>query len=73
MRRAGFRILALLTLLVVVSVATPPLEGTVFCFIVDQQCVPCGPDLSKECTYRECTDGTSRTSCTQCSLFCSVS
>lgn len=73
MRRACFRVLALLVLLVSVFAAPPQAKGAVLCFIVGQECVACGPDLSKKCTYRQCTDGTSQTSCTQCSLFCAVS
>lgn len=69
MRKACLRILVLLALLGV-SVATPRPARAVFCFIIGQECVACGPDLSKKCTYYECTDGSQRTSCTQCSLFC---
>lgn len=70
--RPCLKILVLLTLLVAIA-STPPAESTPFCFFIDQQCVACGPDLAKQCTYYECDDGSTRVSCTQCSLFCNVS
>ena len=71
--RLCLMILVLLTLFVAIA-SNPPAESTPFCFIVDlQQCVPCGPDLAKTCIYYECDDGSSRVSCTECSLFCQES
>jgi hypothetical protein len=72
MRRvASLRILVLLAVLMVtVGISTARSTTLPFCLIVDQHCVRCGPDLSKKCTFYECEDGTTRTSCTQCSLFC---
>ena len=73
MRRIPLRILVLLTVLMAsVGISTTAKSAT-FCFIVSQGCVRCGPDLSKKCTSYECTDGSSRTTCTQCSLFCTES
>ena len=73
MRKVCLRALILLTVLMVTVGISTPARSAPICFIVGQECVPCGPDLSKKCTYYECTDGSSRTSCTQCSLFCFVS
>jgi hypothetical protein len=72
MRKPCFRILGLLAVLLVTWIGPRPAGATVFCFITGQECVACGPDLVKKCTYRECTDGTSQTSCTGCSLTCFV-
>jgi hypothetical protein len=73
MRRVCLRTLILLTVLMVTVGISTPARSTTFCFITLQECVRCGPDLSKKCTYYECTDGSTRTTCTQCSLFCAVS
>lgn len=72
MRKSCLRILGLLAVLAVTWSGSRPAEAQVFCFIVGQECVACGPNLIKECTYRECTDGTSKTSCTGCSLTCFI-
>ena len=69
MRRAPFRILFLLAMLAVTVASARPARALI-CFIIDQHCVRCGPDLAKKCTFYECEDGSQRTSCTQCSLFC---
>ncbi len=70
MRRVCLRTLILLTVLMATVGISTPARSTTFCFITGQECVRCGPDLSKKCTSYECTDGSSRTTCTQCSLFC---
>jgi hypothetical protein len=74
MRRTCLRTFVLLTVLVASIGASMTARSTTlpFCLWVDQQCVPCGPDLAKKCNYYECDDGSQRVSCTQCSLFCTV-
>ncbi|MFY9821372.1 MAG: hypothetical protein WAM82_08320 [Thermoanaerobaculia bacterium] len=74
MHKNGLRILILLTVLGTTLGAGAKARSTTlpFCLWVDQECVPCGPDLAKKCNYYECDDGSTRVSCTQCSLFCTV-
>lgn len=73
MHRPWFRILILLALLAVsAGVSSKEVTAAPLCFIVGQECVACGPDLQKKCTYYVCTDGSERTGCGQCSLFCFV-
>jgi hypothetical protein len=75
MRKTCLRTLGLLTVFVAslgASTTARSIPGPT-CLWVDQECVPCGWDLAKQCNYYECDDGTERVSCGQCSLFCTVS
>ncbi|HEX4962092.1 MAG TPA: hypothetical protein VF173_14755 [Thermoanaerobaculia bacterium] len=72
MRKTCLRILVLLAVLASVGVSKARTTTLPFCLFIDQECVRCGPDLAKKCTYYECDDGTQRVTCTQCSLFCTV-
>jgi hypothetical protein len=72
MRRICPRALILLTVLMVTVGISTTAKSAPLCLITGQECVRCGPDLSKKCTYYVCEDGSTRTTCTQCSLFCNV-
>lgn len=75
MRMSLIRTLALLMLLVLSASILPPdrSEAALLCLRTGQDCVSCGPDLRKKCTYYVCEDGSEYSTCTQCSLFCAVS
>lgn len=76
MRLSLIRAFALLMLLAVSTGLLPPDRSeaaSLLCLRTGQECVSCGPDLRKKCTYYVCEDGSEYSTCTQCSLFCAVS
>jgi hypothetical protein len=71
MRRAFVRALVILPVLLAVSAVSSRPAG-VPCIVVSQFCVRCFPSLVKKCKHLQCPDGSTPTSCGQCTIFCSV-
>ncbi len=66
--RTALRTLVLLTALgVTAGLVTPRPAMSVTCTPVDQACVHCSHGFAN-CTAYECSDGTSRISCSSCGL-----
>jgi hypothetical protein len=66
--RTAYRTLFLLTVLAVsAGLATPRPAISVTCTPVDQACVHCNNGFAN-CTSYECSDGSSRISCSSCGL-----